>query len=176
MTPESFYQCVQYAIQQAIEKALKAGNEEEAIRNQLWTLCHKDFDVPSNLRDWAMQEVEEICKRTAASMNPTLIAQCPVSLPQKEEDLPLFSKDTLYHASLCCHAVSVCTAGNYETFLNSKSHRLEEASMSVSQYKESENVDRYIIAKCGNTIYVAFQSESTLSDWMNSSYSSFIDG
>ena len=178
MAPELFYQCVQNAIQQAIEKALKVGNEEKMIKNQLWILCHKDFDVPSNLRDWAMQEVEDICKRTVASMNlnPTLITQCPASLPKKEEDPPLFSKDTLYHASLCCHAVSACTAVNYEIFLNSKSHRLEEASMSISQYKESENVDRYIIAKCGNTIYVAFQSESTLTDWMNSSYSSFTDG
>ena len=176
MTPESFYQCVQYAVQQAIEKAVKAGNEEEAIRNQLWILCHKDFDVPSNLCDWAMQEVEDICKRTAATMNlnPTLITQCPVSLPKKEEELPLFSKDTLYHASLCCHAVSACTAGNYEIFLNSKSHLLEEVSMSISQYKE--NVDRYIIAKCGNTIFVAFQGEPTLSNWMNSPYASFIDG
>lgn len=173
MTPESFYQCVQYAIQQAIEKAVRAGNEEESIRNQLWVLCHKDFDVPSNLRDWAIQEVEDICKRTTA-LNPTLITQCPASLPKKEESPPLFSKDTLYHASLCCHAVSVCTAGNYEIFLNSKSHLLEEASMSISQYKE--NVDRYIIAKSGNTIFVSFQGEPTLSNWMDSPYSSFIDG
>ena len=173
MTPESFYQCVQYGIQQAIEKALKAGNEEEAIRNQLWSLCHKDFDVPTNLRDWAMQEVEEICKRTTASMNQTLITPASI-LPDEKVEPPLFSKDTLYHASLCCHAVSVCTAGNYEVFLNSKSHLLKEASMSISQCKE--NVDRYIIAKCGNTIFVAFQSEPTLSNWMDSPYTSFIDG
>ncbi len=175
MTPESFYQCVQYAVQQAIEKALKVGNDEEAIRNQLWILCHKDFDVPSNLRDWAMQEVEDICKRTAASMNLNS-TQCPASLPKVEEDPPLFSKNTLYHASLCCHAVSACTAGNYEIFLNSKSHLLEEASMSISQCKE--NIDRYIIAKCGNTIFVAFQSEPTLSNWMDvdSPYTTFVDG
>lgn len=173
MTPDSFYQCVQYAIQQAIEKALKAGNGENVIRNQLWILCHKDFDVPTNLRDWAMQEVEEICKRTVVSMNQILNA--PKSLPdEKPVESPLFSKDTLYHASLCCHTVSVCTAGNYEVFLNSKSHLLEEASMSISQCKE--NVDRYIIARCGNTIFVAFQGEPSLSNWMGNSYTSFING
>lgn len=172
MTPESFYQCSKYAIQQAIEKAFKAGNNEEAIRNQLFTLCHKDFDVPTNLRDWAMQEVEEISKRTTFSINPTLMSPAPI--PDDKVEPPLFSKGTLYHASLCCHAASDCNAGNFEAFLNSRSHLLGEASISISQYKL--NVDRYIIAKHGNTIFVAFQSEPTLSSWMDSPYTSFVDG
>lgn len=172
ITPESYYQCVQYTIQQAIEKAFKAGVGEEAIRNQMWIMCYKDFKVPTNLRGWAIQEIEEISKRTAISVNPML--PTPVALPDEKVEPPLFSKDTLYHASLCCHSVSVCTAGNFEAFLNSKSHLLEEASMSISQNKQ--NVDRYIIAKRGNTIFVAFQSEPTLSSWMDSPYTSFDDG
>ena len=172
MTPESYYQCVQYATQQAIEKAFKAGSGKELVQNQLWVLCYKDFDVPSNLREWAMHEVEDISKRMFASSCQAQIT--PVAHPEAKTELPLFSKDTLYHAGVCCHAVSVCTAGDFEAFMNSKSHLLEEGSISISQYKE--NVDRYIIAKCGNTVYVAFQSEPTLSSWMNSPYTSFSEG
>ena len=142
------------------------------IRNQLWVLCYKDFDVPSNLREWAIQQIEDISKKMFASSD--LVPIAPVSMPEEKVEPPLFSKGTLYHASLCCHAVSVCTAGNFESFLNSKSHVLEEASISISQYKE--NVDRYIIAKSGSTIYVAFQSEPTLSHWMDSPYTSFSEG
>ena len=53
-------------------------------------------------------------------------------------------------------------------------HLLQEVSMSISS--EKKNVDRYIIAKQGNVIYVAFESEPILSWWMDSAYTSFEDG
>ena len=174
MTAELYHQCTKCAIQQAIENAIKVNPErgKESIRNQLWILCHKDFSVTSELREWAIQEVEEIFKRMSVDA-----AQPPIApVPESDENVepPFFSKDTLYHASLCCQAVSTCTAAGFETFFNSKSHLLQEASMSLSQDKK--NVDRYIIAKRDDTIYIAFQSEPTLSSWMESSYASFSDG
>ena len=170
MTAELFYQCTRCAIQKAIESAFKAERGKELIRNNLWTLCHKDFSVPSDLREWAMQEIEVILKRMSITVD-----QPPIT-PMSEENVepPFFSKDTLYHASLCCHAVSTCTAGNFEAFFNSKCHLLQEVSMSISQDKD--NVDRYIIATRDDTIYMAFQSEPTLSSWMDSPYVSFNEG
>ena len=170
ITAELFYQNTKCAIQQTIECALKAEMEQESIRNQLWILCHKEFSVPSDLREWTMQEAEDIFKRMSITVDHPPIAP----LTEEKCEPSFFSKDILYHASLCCHAVSTCTARNFKAFFNSKSHLLQEASMSISQDKE--NVDRYIIARRDDTIYMAFQSEPTLSNWMDSPYSSFDEG
>ena len=120
----------------------------------------------------AMQEAEEIPKCTPASMDQALSTS---PLPDQKIEPPLFTKDTLYHANLCCYIVNTCNDLNYEMFeLNSTGNMLEEATMSIRGMQKAY-VDRYMIARRGDTYLVAFQSERTMCAWSNK-YTSFTDG
>ena len=169
---DSLYKLIQKEIQSAIEEAIKSEGID-IVREQIKYLCQSSFDIPAKLRDWTIQEVDVLYK-TIEKEKKTESVLPP---PPTPEEKPLLSKDTLYHASLCCQAVSTCTAANYQAFFSKavNGHNLKEVSMSIS--RDREDVDRYIIAKQENDIvYMAFQSEATLDGWINSSYGSFAEG
>ena len=166
-------QCIKESIQQYVETMLEAGETIDFLQNQMSLLCCKHLVVPSSLLEWASRVVEDVNSERSSDLEVAMAAQpCEQTKPPEP---PLFNKDTVYHASICCHAVSTRNAGNFKHFFDHvvRGHRLEEVSMSVSQDKE--NVDRYLIAKQQNIVYIAFQSEATISHWMDK-YSSFDDG
>lgn len=150
---------LQEAVQDFIENSLKSGTNKESIEAELLELYSKDLLVSNDVYQWALKEVEG---STPTTKGPT---SAPASTDDAERSLPLFCKDTLYHASLCCFAVSTCDASTYQGFFNKdySSHCLEEVSLSRSV--DREDVDRYLIARQGGTYYVAFQSEPQLSKW-----------
>ena len=122
---------------------------------------------PTILFDMATQGFEGIQKRTAASMDQAVDTSTA-------EQPPLFSKDTLYHASLGCYIVNICNDMNYEIGgLNIPGHRFVEATMSIRGYgQQKPYVDRYMIAKhADDTYFVAFQGDR---GW-RSKYASFTD-
>jgi hypothetical protein len=107
-------------------------------------------------------------------MDKPSTSSLPVDRPETAERLaPLFSKDTLYHASLGCYIVNTC---NDEIFgLSRPGHRFLEATMSIRGMQKAY-VDRYMIAKrADDTYFVVFQSERTTGAWMTK-YASFADG
>ena len=159
---------IQETITNAIEDAITAGENVESLKEQMALLCYRTFDIGKDLREWAIQEVNNVHEklttvdRTASCLLPTHVV-----VPA------LFTKDTLYHASVCCQIVSTCTPANVKEALNSLNNTFDEASLSLSYNRE--NVDRYLIARQGNKVYMAFQSEPTLSGWIGS-YTSFEQG
>ena len=163
--------CIKNTVEHYIETTLKGLVKPETLEEEMYALCHRDLLVPYHTRPWVLEQVQEINKRLLATLPiPESHSQSdPVAEPK------LFCKDTLYHASLCCHVASSCTPQNCKSFLNQQlpGHMLGELSMSILQ--ENGNVDRYLIAKRENTVYVAFQSVPTLSLWLKK-HSSFDDG
>ena len=164
---ESVYNTIKGTIHGFIESALKTQSDS-IVHKQMWHLCYKSFEIPTQLRDWAIEEVDKV----ARSMTKEEPKPCPP--PAQKESEPLFTKDSLYHASVCCHIVSTCSTANFRKVLSGAGHNLDEVSMSISQ--DHENVDRYLIAKQGSTVYMAFQSEPTISKWMKCNYTSFSNG
>lgn len=173
-TDSIYYQCIKDSIHHTVESVLQAGEAVDFVQEQMWSLCYTHFKVPAGLCKWALNEVNSVHEALLPSKSPDPIEP---SAPSPSKTQPaLFAKSTLYHAGLCCQAVSNCHAGNFMSFFGKQvtNHLLQEVSMSISS--EKKNVDRYIIAKQGNVIYVAFESEPTLSRWMESVYTSFEDG
>ena len=140
---------------------------------QFVSLWRQDLST-ALLGDMATQEVEEITKYTGASMGQALTMPTS-SLPDQTAEPPLFSKDTLYHASMCCYIVNIYNDLNYKHHLNSTSHQFEEVSMSIRGMQKAY-VERYMIAKHSNdTYFVAFRVDDALSVWTRM-YASFSDG
>lgn len=165
--------CIKGSIRQYVETMLEAGETVDFLQNQMSLLYSKHLVVPSSLLEWASRVVEIVNKERSPDL---AVAVAPQPCEQtKPPEPPLFTNDTVYHASICCHAVSTHHAGNFRHFFDQvvRGHRLEEVSMSISQDKK--NVDQYLIAKQQNIVYIAFQSEATISHWMDK-HSSFDDG
>ncbi len=150
---------LQEAVQDFIENSSRSGASRKTIEADLRDLYSRDLLVSSELYQWALGEVESSVPTTNVAAN------IPASTDETECSVtPLFCKDTLYHASLCCYAVSTRDAATYQGFFSKDypTHLLEEISLSRS---DREDVDRYLIARQGSTYYVAFQSEPQLSKW-----------
>ncbi len=160
---------IQGVVQDFIESRVHSGASRKNIEAELRELYSRDLLVSSDMYQWALGEVESRVPAAKGAIGE------PASTEETESVVsPLFCKDTLYHASLCCYAVSTCDAVTYEGFFNRDypSHRLEEISLSRSDH---EDVDRYLIARQGSTYYVAFQSEPQLLKWPEK-FTSFKEG
>ncbi len=160
---------IQGVVQDFIENSSRSGASREAIEAELRELYSKDLLVSNDMYQWALKEVESSvpADKGASTESSSSPDEAKSSTP------PLFCKDTLYHASLCCFAVSTCNAASYQGFFNKDypSHCLEEVSLS----EDREDVDRYLITRQGSTYYVAFQSEPQLSLWPEK-FTSFEEG
>ena len=154
-------------VRQFIETSLRAGASENDVKKVLSEMYSSDVLISGDIFEWALSEV-------STTAQAVCLQQTSSPSDEKEKLPPLFCKETLYHASLCCYAVSTCDANTYQKFFNKDfpNHSLEEASLSWS--RDREQVDRYLIARHDKTYYVAFQSEPLLAQWPK--FTSFQEG
>ena len=162
--------CIQDAILEHIKARFSHGIPSKDVKAEINKLCNEEFAVPTSLWNWAIAQVEEVTQKMADDSKKLQ----PLAQPKEcEEDAPLFNKDVVHHASLCCLAASTCRSVEFDTFFshNNPQHDLTEASFSQS----NGDLKTYLIATNKNTMYVAFKSESDLSKW-TADYDSFEDG
>ena len=161
------------SVHESIESAFNKSASLKFVRGQIGILCNELFAVPTGQQQWAMAEVEAVYSSLPINVPPVPPHDSDVS---SEPPIPsLFSREVLYHAGLCCQVVSTCTAATFQASLDKvgSGHLLEEASMSISQ--DRDNVDRYMIAKQDDKIYITFQSEPFIKTWI-CEHTSFDEG
>ena len=170
---------IKFKVESFIKTSVESGVTKIDLYRKLHLLCYETFTIPPRLCDWVLETLE---KNTATKPKPPVSEASSSQVAKREavpEPLPPLPtpelKDLIYNSSLCCQAVSSCTIANYKKFFSEKNsrHKFEEISMSISE--DREEVDRYLIATQGQTIYVAFQSEPTIQKWMED-FSSFSEG
>ena len=147
---------IKVAVREYITESHQLGSTKEHIESYLQELHRKAFLLSELMYEWARQLVTEVFVEAAVGES-----SCEPLSPSKAKE-PLFCKDTVYHASICCHAINECDAGNYQNFFKTKvpGHSLRKVSISRSKQ------DCYLIAQQDEpTYYFAFQSESDLSKW-----------
>ena len=133
---------------------------------------HQKYLISKPIYKWALKKVEEDFKEVDL-LQPTDQSSSEGCLAE-----PLFSKDTVYHASICCQALASCTAGDYQRFFKDREkvpgHSFE--AVSISRPSPGQQHERYLIAKQGESkYYIAFESQPDLSLWQKK-YKSFIQG
>ena len=164
---ESKLTLIKGVMQDFIQACLHGRASTRILKIELRELYSKDMMISSDVYQWSLELVDAVAE--------TIPQESQEESATDEDAKPLYCKETLYYASLCCCAVSSCTAATYKKFFSEDFpyHSLEEVSFSISADKDE--VDRYLIARQGKTLYIAFQSEPYLKDW-HDKFESFQQG
>ena len=170
---KSIEEALKIAIRNFISKSQKSGSSLDHVKAHLLQL-HKEecLITDPSLFNWAEQYTADLYKQ---SLQEDELSSLNVpSSPNKKS--PLFSKEVVYHASLCCRAVTTCDAGNYQKFFKDRT-KVPGHSFSYVSISRSKQ-DRFLIAsKEGeeSIYYFAFQGELSLEQWPKR-FRSFKDG
>ena len=169
---------VKAAIREFITKSYQSGNTQEHVEQSMQDLHKMFFIHDPAIHQWAQERAAETYSQSLPmSHSPMGAGEAQAQPSVSDETHPLFSKDTVYHASICSLAVNdvkECDPGNYQKFFQKnpmiRGHDFQEVSISRSKK------DRYLIARQGeSTIYIAFQSEPSIQQWPNL-FRSFSEG
>ena len=157
---------IKHLIQRYIENALRAGVEASKIKSDMDNLF---CTIPQALGTWVINEVDDTSRKLSVE-SKKLVAPL---VPMKYQKPLLFSKDTLYHASLCCEAISGPLQPEPLSFFRNKKphHGLTQVSFSQSR----DEITPYLIARQNNVVYAAFKSDMQISEWLGGA-SSFTEG
>ena len=155
-------------------KSQQSRKSPKDVQEFLHKLHQKKYLITKPVYEWAIEEV----KKEFTEDNPLLLPSPDQSSTEDSSAEPLFSKDTVYHASICCQALASCTAGDYQRFFKDREkvpgHSFE--AVSISRPSPGQPHERYLIAKQGESkYYIAFESQPDLSQWQKK-YRSFIEG
>ena len=157
------------SIRHYLETAIDDDVGIDTIRSGLSTIYSKEMLISRKVYEWANSELQQHLARQISISNTSAIVEAKPTQPPS-----LFSQSTLYHASLCCCAVAQCRdEENAHRFFRDARHTLNQVSF--CEENSSENLDRYLIARNGDIIFVAFQSEVKLSTWLEK-YNTFDEG
>ena len=113
-----------------------SGHTFEGIVDQLQKFYSEELLISKEVLVKAEQLTADEYARSSPISSIVLI-NAPESEAKCAVVEPLFSKDTIYHASVCCQAVSTCDAGDYQKFFNDKElvpgHSFKAVSFSRSK-------------------------------------------
>lgn len=173
LSKESFNDFVKGSIQHYIDSSVEEKACIDTLKSELAKLHNKDVLISRNVFEWAMKEVQQQ-STNKQDVSPT--RSMAIAEPKPKELPSLYDSNTLYHASLCSCAVTLSRneveAHRYIGGIMAN-HKLTQVSVCAAN--STEKLDRYLIARNGNIIYAAFQSEATLSEW-SKNYNTFEEG
>ena len=159
--PDNINDCIEKAIHYHIETSYEAGIPVETLKEQVQTLNDPECLITAETCRWALKEIDTVWKNGRSSKCMALL---PKELSLRAVQPPSLSPFLLYHALLCSKAVSTCSNTKaVHDFFSQVGHKLEEASLSL----RGENVNQYMMAKNGDTFYIAFQSEASITQWLS---------
>lgn len=161
--------CIQHLLTEYIEKTLSSGVEAGQVMSDMEQLCRVHLVVPTPLWTWTVQQVGKTNKRLTSRLREVVVRKTKEANTKPS----LFSKDTLYHACICCEAINFSSSANPRSYFESRNPRHNITEVSFSQSRD--NITPYLIAKQDDVIYVAFQSMPFLSKWLET-VSSFDEG
>ncbi len=170
-TKSAANELIKSALKQYIESLVQSDMPNETLKEHILMLCQEEAGlIPADLHKWIFEQIDSL--QLSSKLQRTLTLKSSPNIPaQRRKPVKLFCKDTIYHAGLCCHAVTTCSSNTIFKFLSIHTHSFMESSLSL----EDTGMDQYLIAKQGDTLYVAFQSLMSINLWIQK-YKSFAAG
>ncbi len=166
-------QSIDDCIKGSICHYIDASTEEEipisTLKSELATIHSNEVLITRDVYNWAIKEVQSTKKEISATRSMAVAETKPA------EPSSLYDANILYHASLCACAVTVSKneVEAHRYFGGEANHKITQVSVCAENH--TEELERYLIARNGNVIYVAFQSETKLSQWPKK-YNNFEEG
>jgi hypothetical protein len=148
---------------------LNIATDVQDIEGELAKLYDKNL-LPLGIMKKAWFHLSQLEKHMSRSAS--VCSEEELTSPVIKEEL--FSKDNIYHATLCCEALET---DNPTHFFSTCSHSFEALSQSridCNNKHGPERHGRYIIAKKRNTYFVAFKGICDMAAWKE--YTTFDDG
>ena len=148
-----------YLVECFIKKGFKLNAEADEIKKYL-SKFYADLLLTEEIYKWSLETISSLIPEERSTSLP--------SVPEEDEKSikPLFCKENVYHASLCCFALATKDIIiNHNKVFDELQHQFEE--LSVSRSRDCEDVDRYIIARKERTYFIAFLSEPNYLEWPN---------
>ena len=150
------------ALNDFITRSIESEVSLDDINEQLKKCYSQELLISKEVFTQAQQlAADEYAKRRSASSSgvPIISSESIAAVAE-----PLFCKDTIYHAGVCCQAVSMYTAGDYQKFFKNKELVPGHGFKAVSFSRSKE--ETFLIAQKGeSTYYFAFKSRLNLFDW-----------
>ena len=142
-----------------ISSSFKQGQTLEEVTSRVQKFYAEELLISKELCTLAQQVAKE--EHTKYLSSHAALGSQSTNQPVAE---PLYSKDTLYHATICSHAVYASDAGNYQQFFKNKDfvpgHNFKAISMSRSKQ------DCFLVAQTDeSTYYFAFKGQPLLTEW-----------
>lgn len=164
------------AISHFISECVKLKQPLESVEEQLLRLHSEELIISEKLLETAqkMAADEYNVSNPSPDPGPSMATKSLVNTTDEEVD-PLFCKDTIYHACMCSHAVSIYSAGDYQTFFKNKNKDPLGHSFKAVSFSRSKDNSFLIAQKGESTFYFAFKGRLSLSDWAKD-YKSFNEG
>lgn len=148
-------------------KHLELGTDPMKVIKEVNILQQKHF-LSSDLKEMAKTEADQYQKQMSDESSDTCSTVSSVGVPEEE---PLFSKENVYHALMCCLAVDASDEGQARSILKEHPHSFDSLSVTRSDCKESHEPGghhgMYLIArKMDGTYIVAFKGIPALAEWL----------
>ena len=131
-------------IENHIRQKLEESLSNETILKQLSDLTMNAL-IPMDIVDWCYDKLDEIVKELSHNDDGG-IDDKPLDDMLESDFPPLFSKDTIYHASIC--SLFVLQSHLEDDYLHT--HSFDKMSLSVSDQ------NKMFIAQQGNIVYTSF--------------------
>ncbi len=168
---ESIDNCRKIAIQRYIDASIDENASIGTLKSELSTIHKGEVLISREVFNWAVKEAQQqFTKQEDSAIRSMAIVETKPTEPPS-----LYDSNILNHASLCCCAVTLSRneVEVHRYFGGDATNKLTQVS--VCAENSSEELDRYLIARNGNVIYVAFLSEAKLSEW-SKKYNTFEEG
>ena len=155
---------IKKAMLEFISSSFKEGQTLEEVTSQLENFYKEELLISKDM----LISAQQLMKEEYSKHLSTPAVKAPAQSTMSSVAEPLYSKDTLYHAMICSHAVCDRNAGNYQQFFKDKTfvqgHNFRAISMSRSKQ------DCFLIAQTDeSTYYFAFKGQPLLSEWARES-------
>ena len=131
-------------------------------------LIQQNRFLPDALKEMAMSEAVQYEKQMSDESSDSCSMVSSIGVPDEE---PLFSRENVHHALVCCRAVDASDEGQARSILRERAHSFDSLSLSRSDCKERHEPGgdhgMYLIArKTDGTYVVAFKGIPALSEWL----------
>ena len=103
-------------VKKFLNQSLQSGASLKDVESTLHELHRRKYLISKSILQWAILKASEFFTEENDLAHATMSDMPSPQSPAEVTEPALFCKDTVYHAGLCCQAVTTCTAGDYQKF------------------------------------------------------------